>query len=81
MSRKGSGFFFFQSLPISLSTFLYPSFFFYTPLLLWLSGPSCLVLRNKVRKIPKLKESPEKGENQVVISIFRLVNTELVRKR
>lgn len=34
-----------------------------------------------MRKTPKLKESPEEGENQVIISIFRLANTELVRKR
>lgn len=82
MSRRGSGSFFLQSLPVSLSTSL-RSLFSYIPLLsgfLWSSDSSCQVVRNKVKK-PELKESPEQVENQVEVSICISSNIELVRNR
>lgn len=85
MSRKGSGsfFFFLQSLSVSLSTSL-RSLFSYIPLLsgfLWFSDSSCQVVRNKVKKQPELRKSPEQVENQVEISICIPSNIELVRNR
>lgn len=71
VSRKGSGsFFFLESLPLCLITFL-KSVASYTPPsgFLWFSDSTCQDVRDEVKGQPELKERLEEVENQVEKSI------------